>query len=90
MQLASFTNEDLEIVGRVFSELVESDKARTGKQEAGVCVAAWKIASAAEGVPFEAFDKIKAYYDTTGVYHHVSRGVVAIGKPETQEAEFTF
>jgi len=79
----NFTNEDLEIVGSVFTRLIETNKN-------GLCVANWRLSCMAEGVSFEAFDKIKAYYDTTGVYHHVSRGVVATGKPSTQEAEFVF
>jgi putative DNA primase/helicase len=83
MESGNFTNDDLAIVASVFQRLIETNKN-------GLCLANWRLSCAAEGVPPEAFDAAKKYYDQLGVYRHVSRGVVAIGKPETQEAEFTF
>ena len=47
---------------------MQSEKARTGKQEVGICIAGWKLASAAAGVPFNTFDAAKAYYDQLGYY----------------------
>jgi len=64
----TFTNDDLAIIGQVFGQLVQSEKARTGKQEVGICIAGWKLASAAAGVPFNTFDAAKAYYDQLGYY----------------------
>ena len=64
----TFTNDDLAIVGRVFGQLVESEKARTGENTVGICIAGWKLASAAQGISFEAFDAAKAYYDGPGYY----------------------
>jgi len=83
MESDNFTNTDLEIVACVFQRLIETNKN-------GLCLANWRLSCAAEGVPFETFDAAKKYYDQLEVYRHISRGVITIGKPETQEAEFVF
>ncbi len=64
----AFTNDDLAIVGETFGKLVASERERTGKNTVGVCIAGWRLASAAAGVPFEAFDEAKTYYDGLGYY----------------------
>ncbi len=73
----TFTNDDLAIVGRVFEQLVESEKARTGGNTVGICIAAWRLASAVKGVSFGVFDAAKAYYDKLG-YLKEKRGYVQL------------
>jgi len=55
------TTETLEVVARVFSKLMETNKN-------GLCVANWRLSCMAEGVTSEAFDEAKASYDQLGVY----------------------
>ena len=64
------TNETLEAIARVFSKLLETNRE-------GLCVANWRLSCAAEGVPFEAFDVAKNYYNALA-YYVTEHGVVKL------------
>ncbi len=64
------TNETLEAIARVFSKLLETNRE-------GLCVANWRLSCAAEGVPFEAFDVAKDYYNALA-YYVTEHGVVKL------------